>query len=195
MSRDLGVNRAFGQTGTSAIRFNSTNSPLNRCEDSSHSESIRAKMGGRHPLCFAEARQRTSPSDGGLESEHAHLPRFPRNDGFLRLIGFPVGACRLVFASGHSRLRRFHVRLCGFSFRLSRLMQFVAEFVLCFLKLLHRLTHSTGKFRQLLCSEQDQDNQQDDDQVRPCQIHETGDKAHAVSLNIRLFPKVSRQIP
>src|SRR4026208_580218 len=74
-------------------------------------------------------------------------------------------------------------------------MQFVAEFVLCFLKLLHRLAHSTGKFRQLLRPEQDQDDQQDDDQVRPCQIHETGDKAHALPFNIRLFPQVSRQIP
>jgi len=72
-------------------------------------------------------------------------------------------------------------------------MQFVVELVLCFLKLLHRLAHSTSKFRQLLRSEQDQDNQQDDDQVRPCQIHKTGDKAHALGFNIRLFPEVSRQ--
>ena len=113
----------------------------------------------------------------------------------LRLIGLAVAACRLVVASGNGRLRRFHFRLGGFNLRLSSFMQFVAEFVLCFLKLLYRLPHSAGKFRQLLRSEQDQDNQQDDDQVRPCQIHETGNKAHALGFNIRPFPEVSRQIP
>src|SRR5207249_9562431 len=42
--------------------------------------------------------------------------------------------------------------------------------------------------------EQDQNNQQDDDQIRPCQIHEAGDKAHALDFNIKPFPKLSRQI-
>jgi hypothetical protein len=117
----------------------------------------------------------------------------------LHLIGFIAGCCCLVWlgrrqtccglvvAARYSRLRRFDIGFGGFSLRLSSLVQFVAEFVLCFLKLLYRLAHSAGEFRQFLCSEQNQNNQQDDDQVRPCQVHEAGEEAHTAS-NIRLFP-------
>ena len=38
-------------------------------------------------------------------------------------------------------------------------MNFVVEFVLGFLKLLHGLTHSAGKLGQLLSPEQDEDDQ------------------------------------
>src|SRR5438094_4515267 len=55
--------------------------------------------------------------------------------------------CRLALASRHSRLHRFHVRLGGFSLGLSGFVKLVVEFVLCFLKLLHRLAHSAGKVR------------------------------------------------
>src|SRR5207249_10404694 len=61
----------------------------------------------------------------------------------------------------------------------------------CLLKLLYRLAHPAGQFRQFLCSEQNQNNQQDDNQVRPCQIHEAGEEAHSNS-NIRPFSRLAR---
>ena len=70
-------------------------------------------------------------------------------------------------------------------------MQFIAELVLCLLKLLYCLAHATSELWQFLCSEQDQNNQQDDNQIRPCQVHETGEEAH-INTNIRLFPRLAR---
>src|SRR6266566_4724755 len=63
------------------------------------------------------------------------------------------GGRSLVVGSRHGRLRRFHIRFRDFGVRFSRLVQLVAELVLCFLKLLYRLAHSAGEFRQLLGSE------------------------------------------
>src|SRR5205809_4148706 len=83
----------------------------------------------------------------------------------LNLIGFVSGSnCliwiwrrrggrSLVVGSRHGRLRWFHIRFRDFGVRFSCLVQLVAELVLCFLKLLYRLAHSAGEFRQLLGSE------------------------------------------
>src|SRR5436309_11685702 len=79
----------------------------------------------------------------------ATAPRFR-----LNLIGFVSGGNGLIWIwpgrarrslvvrSRHGRLRWFHIGFSDFGVRFSGLMQLVAEFVLCFLKLLYRLAHS-----------------------------------------------------
>src|SRR5262249_1346992 len=84
----------------------------------------------------------------------------------------------LVVSSRDGRLSRFHGRLGNLCLRLPSLMQFVVEIVLGLLKLLYRLTHSGGELGQFLCSEQNKNDQQDDDQVGPGQVHEAGEEAH-----------------
>src|SRR5436305_2212703 len=110
----------------------------------------------------------------------------------LDLIGFIAGSDRfsclrlcsrsarraLVVTSGDGRLSWFYVRLGNLCIRLSSLVQFVVELVLGFLKLLYRLTHSAGELRQFFCAEENEDDQQDDDQVRPGQVHKAGEEAH-----------------
>src|SRR5215831_13086822 len=99
----------------------------------------------------------------------------------LNLIGFIAGSNRcgplrrcsasarstLVVGSRDGRLSRFHVRFRNLGIRLSSFVQFVVELVLSFLKFLYRLTHSAGELWQFLCSEKNEDDQQDDDQVLP----------------------------
>jgi hypothetical protein len=46
-------------------------------------------------------------------------------------------------------------------------MQFIAEFVLCFLKLFDRLSHTARQLRQFLCSEKQQDEKEDEQQIAP----------------------------
>jgi len=58
-------------------------------------KAFRAKMRGRHPLCFAEARPpyvRTSPFERTLGVRTRPRVALAWDDGSLRLIGFPVGA-------------------------------------------------------------------------------------------------------
>jgi hypothetical protein len=85
-------------------------------------------------------------------------------ESWLNLIGFIAGSdcdtrlrrgdvrSTLAVSSRYGRLSRFHVRLGNLGIRLSSLVQFVVELVLCFLKLLNRLTHSSGELGQFLCS-------------------------------------------
>src|SRR5260370_4083705 len=73
-------------------------------------------------------------------------------------------------------------------------MQFVAELVFGLLKLLHRLAHSAREFWQLLCAEQNENDQQNDDQVGSGQIHEAGDEAHTSLLRSDSFVQLARQI-
>src|SRR5260370_25603005 len=73
-------------------------------------------------------------------------------------------------------------------------MQFVAELVFGLLKLLHRLAHSAREFWQLLCAEQNENDQQNDDQVGSGQIHEAGDEAHTSLLRSDSFGQLARQI-
>ena len=110
----------------------------------------------------------------------------------LNLIGFIAGSNRcgplrrcsgsarstLVVGSRDGRLSRFHVRLRNWGIRLSSFVQFVVELVLGFLKLLYRLAHSACEFRQFFRSEQNKNDQEDNDQVWPCQVHEAGEEAH-----------------
>jgi hypothetical protein len=86
--------------------------------------------------------------------------------------------CCLVLTSRDGRLRGFDVWFGNFRLRLISLVQFVVKFVLCFLKLLYGLPHSACELGQFLRSEQNENDQQDDDQVRPGQVHEAGEEAH-----------------
>ena len=108
----------------------------------------------------------------------------------LDLVGFVAGSRRLIRIglrgaarwlvrdARHSCLRRFDVLLCRFGIRFPGFVQLIAEFVLRFLELLHSLAHSPCELGQFLCAEQNEDDQQNDDQIRPGQVHEAGKKAH-----------------
>jgi hypothetical protein len=60
-------------------------------------------------------------------------------------------------------------------------MEFVVKLVLRFLEFLHGLTHSARELGQFLRTEQDQNNQQDNDQIRSGQIHKAGEEVHRVN--------------
>src|SRR5207247_9036333 len=89
----------------------------------------------------------------------------------LNLIGFVSGSNCLIWiwrrrggrsmvvGSRHGRLRWFHIRFRDFGVRFSRLVQLVAELVLCFWNLLYPLAHPPPEFRHLLGSEYDQNHQ------------------------------------
>src|SRR5205814_1051270 len=58
------------------------------------------------------------------------------------------------------------------------LVQLVRKFVLRFLKLFDRLSQAFREFRQFLRSEQNQNDEQNDQQIRSAQVHETGQQVH-----------------
>ena len=117
----------------------------------------------------------------------------------LDLIGAVAGSDGLVrigLSSGRARLDSWNIGLRGpnrFFFGLAGLIQLVAEFVLGFLKFAHCLSHSTRQFRQFFCPEEDENDQQDDNQIWPGQIHEAREQAHNIWLNIRLPEEVARE--
>src|SRR6476659_4388037 len=93
----------------------------------------------------------------------------------LNLIGAVAGSHRLV-----------RVGLAGF-------VQLVAELVFCFLKFANGLSHSLSQLRQFLCPEKDKDDQQNNDQIWPCQIHKAREQAHNLYFNIRPPAEVARE--
>src|SRR6476660_5187808 len=106
------------------------------------------------------------------------------------------GLVRIGLSSGRARLDSRNTGLRGadgFFFRLTGLVQLVAEFVLGFLKFAHCLSHSPRQFRQFFCPEEDEDDQQDNDQIWSSQIHEAREQAHNKWLNIRLPEEVARK--
>ena len=118
----------------------------------------------------------------------------------LNLIGAVAGSGGLVRVelgsrAGSSRFDSWDVCLgwanCFFV-GLAGFVQLVAEFVFCFLKFADGLSHSFSQLRQFLCPEKDKDDQQNNDQIWPCQIHEAREQAHNMCLNIRPPGKVAR---
>ena len=97
-----------------------------------------------------------------------------------------------VFNAGDRRGRRANIRFRTRDIRLACTVQFVAEFVFCFLEFLDRLTHPTRQLGQLLGSEQDQDDEQNNDQIRSGQIHKAGKEDHTRELNMSPQSKVAR---
>ena len=95
--------------------------------------------------------------------------------------GMHVGVVRMRVVS------RVHFRIFQLlhHFGLRRPGDFALEFILGFGELPHGLTHAAGEFRKLLRAEKKQDDQQDDNEIRPCQIKETGD-IHSVGVVIQL---------
>jgi hypothetical protein len=115
------------------------------------------------------------------------------SDG-LGLIARRNGLIRIGPRLGGRRRRRIlGKRLRGrssFGFRLAALVQFVVEFVLCFLEFLHGLAHAACELGQFLRSEEHENNKQNDDQIRAGQIHEAGDEAHKWSKTSALHRKL-----
>jgi hypothetical protein len=55
------------------------------------------------------------------------------------------------------------------------------------------LSHSFSQLRQFLCPEKDKDDQQNNDQIWPCQIHKAREQAHNLYFNIRPPAEVARE--
>jgi hypothetical protein len=113
-------------------------------------QSISCEIDGERCLCFPQPlKVRTRPR---VAFEKLDLIGFiAGNDCGARLRRGDISST-LAVSSRYRRFSRFHIRLGNLRIRLSSLVQFVVELVLCFLKLLDRLTHSAGKLGQFLCS-------------------------------------------
>ena len=128
--------------------------------------------------------------------------RMDKNNARLRLnlIGSVAGSHGLIRVglSRRARSSRFDSRDVCLSranclfLGLAGFVQFVVEFIFCFLKFADGLSHSPRQFWQFLCPEKDKDNQQYNNQIWPRQIHKAREQAHNMCLNIRLSVKVAR---
>ena len=74
---------------------------------------------------------------------------------------------------GRFRQLRSHSGLSRRRFR--RTGHFTFKFVFGFGELTDGLAHATGELRQLLRTEKKQDDQQDDNEIRPCEVEKAGD--------------------
>src|ERR1043166_1637462 len=113
-------------------------------------------------------------------------------DGLIRVGTHCRG--RRTFNSRNRRSGRFQLRFARVGLGFTGFVQLVAEFVLCLLKFLHRLTHPACELWKFFRAEEDKNNEQDDDQIWPGQIHEGGNEAHRSQTSDRL-PKLQDNSP
>ena len=123
--------------------------------------------------CRWTANEKGSPGSASLfgkQVENVCLADAGRSGVLLRLIAVRIMMSRFV---GNIGFRLFEL---GW---LSRGLwwpgHFTLKFILSFGEFTDRLSHALGKFRELLRAEKEQDDEQDNDQVRPGEVEKTGD--------------------
>ena len=61
--------------------------------------------------------------------------------------------------------------------------EFALDVILGFVELVHGLTEAAGEFRELFWAEKHEDERQDDEGIRPCEVQDGGEDLHYRGLN------------